>query len=132
MLNPFPIQWLALLAYFLLRLFIGGILIFLAINHYRYRRELQQVFVLSWFPYGRFISLAFPLGECIIACFILAGAWTQFACLALMVMSSKMIIMRNWFDHHSLPPKIFYVLLFGATVSLFITGAGLLAFDLPI
>lgn len=132
MLNPFPIQWLALFAYLILRVCIAGILIFLGIQHWRYRHELKNVLVLSWFPFGRFTSLVFPLGELIIAGFILVGAHTQYAALAIMAMSLKMLLMRNWFAHHSIPPKIFYVLLLGAAFSLFITGAGALAVDLPI
>jgi hypothetical protein len=50
----------------------------------------------------------------------------------LIAMCLKMFVMRNWFDHPSIPTKLFYVLLFAASVSLFITGAGVFAFDLPI
>lgn len=132
MLNPFPIQFLALFAYFLLRLFIGSTLIYLAITHFKYRNELKDVLVVSWFPYGRFTTNAFVIGELLLGSLFIAGAFTQFAALASILMSSKMLIMRNWFEHHTLPPKMVYLLLFGISLSLFITGAGAFAFDLPI
>lgn len=132
MLNIFPIQFLSLFAYFILRLFIGGILMYLGIKHFAYRKELQHILRLSWFPYGTFVALVFPIGEIIIASMILFGAYTQIAVLAIMAMSIKMIIMRNWFAHHSIPSKLFYVLLLGGAISLFITGAGVFAFDLPL
>ena len=131
MLNPFPIQFLSLFAYFLLRLFVGSILIYLGISHYKHRSELKNVLTLSWFPYGTFTIYAFAIGELIIGSLLIAGAYTQYAALAVMAMSFKMLIMRGWFQHHTLPPKIFYLLLFGASLSLFITGAGAIAFDLP-
>lgn len=131
MLNPFPIQFLSLFAYFLLRLFVGGILIYLGISHYKHRNELKNILTLSWFPYGTFTVYVFAIGEFIIGAFLIAGAYTQYAALAVIIMSIKMLIMRGWFSHHKLPSKIFYVLLFAASLSLFITGAGALAFDLP-
>ena len=132
MLNPFPVQFLSLFAYFLLRLFVGGILLYLGCKHFKYRRELKDVLVLSWFPYGRFTSSAFVFGEFILGILIVAGVFTQYVALCIMLMCIKMMVMRGWFAHHSLPPKSFYVLLFGSALTLFITGAGALAFDLPI
>lgn len=132
MLNIFPIQFLSLFAYFILRLFIGGILFFLGMRHYSYREELQHVLVLSWFPYGRLVTTVFILGELLAAAFILIGAFTQLAALAVILMSLKMLCVRDWFDHPSIPSKIFYLLLLGASITLFITGAGVFAVDLPL
>jgi len=132
MLNPFPIQFLAMFAYFLLRITIGFALLYLGVKHYKARDELKNILVLSWFPYGAFAALTFAVGEIMIGGFLIAGAYTQYAALALMVMSIKMLFMRNWFNHPSIPQKIFYFLLLGASFSLFITGAGVFAFDLPI
>lgn len=132
MLNPFPIQFLALFAYFLLRLCVGSVLIYLGLKHFSYREELRHVLTLSWFPFGRFTAYTFACAEILIGAFLIAGAYTQYAVLLLMLMSTKMLVMRSWFDHHSIPSKLFYFLLFGASLSLFITGAGVLAFDLPI
>lgn len=131
MLNPFPIQFLSLFAYFLLRLFVGSVLIYLGISHFKYRNELKNVLTLSWFPYGMYTAYTLAIGEFVIGSLLVAGAYTQYAALALMVMSLKMLVMRNWFAHHTIPPKMVYLLLFATSLSLFITGAGVLAFDLP-
>lgn len=132
MLNPFPIQFLSLFAYFLIRLFIAGILTYLGFTHLKHRKELQNILTLSWFPYGKFTTTVFIIGEFLIAGFIFTGAFTQYAAMAVMAMSLKMIIFRQYFEHPTIPPKIFYILLFGTGLSLFVTGAGVLAFDLPI
>lgn len=132
MLNPFPIQFLSLFAYFVLRVTVASLLVYLGFLHLKHRRELKDVLKLSRFPYGSFVAWAFPLGEIIVGLFLFAGAWTQFAALAVMAMSLKMLIMRSWFDHPAIPSKLFYFLLLGAATSLFITGAGTFAFDLPI
>ncbi len=132
MLNPFPIQFLALLAYFILRATIASILIYLGFTHFRQREELKNVLTLSWFPYGTFMTWGFVVLEITTGLFIFAGAHTQYAVLLVCIMSAKMILMRHWFEHPSIPPKLFYVLLLGASLTLFITGAGAFAFDLPI
>lgn len=132
MLNPFPIQFLALFAYFLLRLFVGSVLIYLALSHHKHREELKDILTFSWFSYGRFVTTSVIVGEFIIGSLLIAGAYTQYAALAVMALCFKMIIMRNWFAHSSFPSRLFYFLLLGTSLSLFITGAGALAFDLPI
>ena len=132
MLNPFPIQFLALFAYFVLRVTIAVCLLYLGTTHWRRRDELQHVLRLSWFPYGRFAATVFPLGELVIGFFLLAGAYTQFAALAVCLMSIKLLLLRNYFSHPSIPEKLFYFLLLGAATTLFITGAGVPAFDLPL
>jgi uncharacterized membrane protein YphA (DoxX/SURF4 family) len=132
MLNPFPVQFLALFAYFILRLFVGGVLLYLGIRHLKYKVELRDIFRFSWFPFGTFSVVTFAVGELVLAVLILVGAYTQIAALLVGAMSLKMVFLRNYFHHHTIPPKIFYVLLLGVAVTLFITGAGVLAFDLPI
>lgn len=132
MLNPFPIQFLALYAYLILRVFLGIILLRLGIIHYAHRHELRQVLTLPWFPYGNFTALLFAIGEIVIALMFITGFYTQIAALAAIGMSIKMVVWRQHFAHPTIPQKLFYTLLLGASISLFITGAGHLAFDLPI
>lgn len=132
MLNPFPIQFLALFAYLLLRFFVGSALIYLGLSHFKNRFELQQVLVLSWFPYGRFTTWVFALGEMLIGILFVLGLYTQYAALAAIAMCLKMLILRNLFNHPSIPSRLFYLLLLSCALSLFITGAGVFAFDLPI
>ncbi len=132
MVNIFPIQFLALFAYFLLRLFIAGVLLYLGIQHLRYRDQLQRVLRFPFFPFGRTAVSLFAFSELTIALFILVGAYTQLAALALMAMSIKMIFVQKYTTAPTIPSRIFYVLLLGTGITLFITGAGAFAFDLPI
>lgn len=136
MLNPFPIQYLALFAYFILRLTIAGVLFLLAYRHYRHRHLLQnpspQVPMVFRKLYSYLMPIVFPLAEALIAGFILVGAWTQYAVLAVMIMSIKMLFFRHWLPNTLFPSRLFYLLLLGASITLFITGAGVLAFDLPL
>lgn len=132
MLSVFPIHFLALFAHFLLRIVVGFLLLHMGIQHFLYRKELKDILKLSWWPYGLFTTWTFALGEIALGTLIFVGAWTQLATLLVALMSIKMLIMRNWFDHQSIPSKSFYFLLLGATLSLTITGAGVFAFDLPL
>ena len=132
MLNPFPTQWLALLAYFILRFFVGGVLLYLGFNHLKYQSELKHILKLSWWPFGTFSAAALILAEIVLSAMFIFGFFTQYAAIALSIMCLEMIILRGIFDHHSIPTRIFYTLLLGCSISLFITGAGVLAFDLPL
>ena len=132
MLNIFPIQYLALFAYFILRVVTSSILLHLGLQHWRYRRELKAVFTTRWLPISGVAAYVFPIAELVIAGFLLVGAYTQIAALLIIIMSLKLIIVRPWFAHPSIPSRLFYTLLFAVALSLFITGAGAFAFDLPI
>lgn len=132
MLSVFPIHFLALFAYFLLRIVVSFLLLNLGIQHFIHRNELKDILKLPWWPYGLFTTWMFALGEIVLGALIFVGAWTQVATLLVAVMSLKMLIVRNWFNHHTIPSKSFYFLLLGASLSLTITGAGVFAFDLPL
>ncbi len=132
LLNPFPIQFLAMFAYFLLRVCVGLVLLYLGKKHWRARRELGLVFTLSWWPYGKLSAVLLAVFELILGGLFIVGAYTQYAALGLLLMSVKMLVLRNQFTHHTLPSPALYFLLVGISLSLFITGAGALAVDLPI
>lgn len=132
MLNPFPIMWLSLLAYFILRVAVGLTLIHQGLTHSRYKKEL--VLSVSWLTPSTvaagikvmiFTELALGLA-------ITAGWHTQYACLVGMVFAIKMLLLRPRFHTDLLPSRHYYILLLGIFCSLFITGAGAFAFDLPL
>lgn len=80
---------------------------------------------------------AFPIKLLIItelgiAFFLLIGMGTQYAALALIVLSIKMLLWHKRFQQNLVPPRVMYFLLLGAGLCLFITGAGKFAVDLPI
>ena len=132
MLNPFPIQFLALFAYFLLRVTVALVLFVLAWRHFKWRHELAAAFGTPWFPFSSISVWVLILTELIIALMLLVGFYTQYAALALLIVSFKFMMFRPLVAHPTIPPRLLYVLLFGAALSLFITGAGVFAFDLPI
>ena len=132
MLNPFPIQFLSLFAFALLRLFVGGILLYLGSTHLRNRGVLKKTLSVPWFPYGLLSVWIFGLVEILFGAMLILGLYTQIAALGTMIMSLKLIVLNKWFESPHIPDRIFYTLLFAAALSLFITGAGVLAFDLPI
>lgn len=132
MMNPFPIQFLALFAYFILRIFLASILLYLGYKHLKYRNELKQILRFSWFPFGAFATYVFAFGELVLGGLLFVGAQTQIAALFVFCMSLKMLIFRKKFKHHSIPQPIFYILLIAVSLSLIITGAGVFAFDLPL
>ncbi len=77
------------------------------------------------------MALILILAEVVIGGMLIIGAYTQIAALGAMALSIKLLISRGPLPS-ALPPKLFYCLLLGISISLFITGAGLFAVDLPI
>lgn len=132
MLNPFPIQFLALLAYLLLRLAAGAVLVILGARHFKQRTTLYEALSLPFFPFGKITTALFIFFEFSIGALFILGLHTQIAALLLMAMSAKMLFLRKYFSHPALPGRLFYLLLLGISCSLFITGAGAIAFDLPL
>ncbi len=132
MLNLFPIQFLALFAYFVLRVITGLTILWFGHKHYQHRHELSQVLVLPIFPFGKTAVFFLICIEIIIGILLTIGLFTQAGAILLMLLSLKMIFLYNHFHHPTLPSKITYLLLFAIGFSLFITGGGIFAFDLPI
>ena len=132
MLNIFPIQFLAPLAYALLRVCVGFILLRLGRRHLHNRDALAPIFSFSLFPYGRFFVWYLGLIEIGLGILFFIGLFTQVAALLAAVLSLKFIVMHRRFAHPLIPSRMFYTLLLAASLSLFITGAGIFAFDLPI
>lgn len=132
MLNIFPTMFLSLLAHALLRVILGGILIYLGCRHlFKDRVSLQKVLAQRWPRFAPFLVRYFCVVEVLIGGLIFVGAFTQVAAIAAIVLSIKMLVLYRHFAHPSIPPRVFYVLVLGSSLSLFITGAGALAFDLP-
>ena len=127
MLNPFPIQYLALLAYFALRLIVGTLLIAMGIRHIKHKTPL------AWaFPFSTPLSFAFACAEIMFGAMFILGFYTQYASLGTMALSIILLVTHRKTPSKEIPQRIFCVLLFAVSLSLFITGAGAFAFDLPI
>ncbi len=132
MLNPFPLQFLSLFAYFILRIIIGFVFLVLGYRHFKQRESLYSALTLSFFPYGKMTTILFILTELTIGTLFVLGLYTQIAAILTILMSAKMLFIRQRFVHDALPSRLVYLLFFGIGWSLFITGAGVFAFDLPI
>lgn len=132
MLNPFPIQFLALFAYTILRICVGCTLVYLGFSHLKHRQELRENFSFRFFPYGLFFATYLGLVELFVGALFILGFYTQIAALLSILLSLKLIILNTRIASEYIPPRVFYTLLIGASFSLLITGAGFFAFDLPI
>ncbi len=132
MLNLFPIQFLALLAYAILRVFAGLILLALGIRHLKGRSLFAEQFSAAGFPFGWFFAWYVGFFEILIGTLFVLGLATQIAALLSILLSLKFLYLRGKMATMLIPERIFWVILIGVSLSLFITGAGAFAFDLPI
>lgn len=130
MLNIFPIQFLALFAYMILRVGTGLILMHLGLTHIRNRHTLASS--LPNMPRPAVILWCLGLLEILVATMLVLGFLTQLGALLIATMSLVCIITHNRFGSTAIPGKSFYLLLLFVSLSLLITGAGAFAFDLPI
>lgn len=132
MLNVFPIQFLAPIAYMVLRLCVGFVFLYLGHRHLKNRRTLMGAFEHVSFAYGSFFVWYMGFFEMLIGVLFILGLYTQIAALLSMILIAKLFFLRKRLVHPLLPGPLARVLLFFASMSLFITGAGIFAFDLPI
>lgn len=119
MLNPFPIQFLAPLAYFLLRVVLGFLILRLAKRSLKNDLKTKTSNVVAGMELG-------------IGAMLILGIYTQIAALITVLLTIPAVI-----QPHS-PLRVFQtnrnttLLMCVIAISLFITGAGAFAFDLPI
>ncbi len=124
MLNLFPIQWLSLVAYMILRLSIGVLFIHYAKVHFGQRMQCTHQASIK--------ILLFALYEFFIGLLFLFGAFTQIAALFAIAYGIGLAIIKSRISAVSLPPHPVLFLIFAISLSLFITGAGIAAVDLPV
>ena len=126
-------MFLSLLAHAILRLFVGGTLVYLGYRHARKdRASLRAVLSEHWPNMAGFFIWYLALLEIVIGVLFIFGAWTQAAAIVSGVLSIKMLLFRRRLAHPSIPQPLYYILLLAASLSLFITGAGAPAVDLPL
>ena len=136
MINLFPTMFLALVAYAVLRVFIGFALLNLGVTHYRNNRGELATVIATRFPFlsklARFIAFKYAVIEIVLGCLFIVGFATQIAAIVAAILSIKMLILRKTFTYPLVPTPVFWFLTLGISISLFITGAGILAIDIPI
>lgn len=127
MLNVVPIQFLALFAYLLLRVTIGIVLLILGTQLTQHALSMSRI--VSYRPY----TLAAVGILCLISSgLLILGLFTQIGALFVVSMAAGQLLYPNHTLRTLVPHPLFWLLLLGAGLTLFITGAGALAFDLPI
>ncbi len=134
MLNPFPIQFLAMLAYALLRLCVGFLFFRAGLRHIKNRQQLTEplAHTFPFFPFGRTALWMTVITELMVGSMFFLGLYTQIAAIISMAFCLKFAIWNRRLPSEFFEGRSFYTLLFFASLSLFITGAGAFAFDLPI
>lgn len=132
MLNPFPIQFLALVAYTLVRVFLGLVLLNLGITHVRKRKEVSKSFRLPLFPESPFVVTLFGLAEILLGTLFMLGFSTQYAALGTIFMSIFVLFVYRRIASPHIPQKLSWGFILITACSLFITGAGIFAYDLPL
>lgn len=134
MLNPFPeLLSLGLLAPLILRVVVGGI--FLNTGYLKLTKEKQRwaVFMntIRLKPAKQFVT-ALGIIEIVAGIMLILGLYTQYACLVLIVLVAKEWFVEYREDVLVVRDIVFYTLVGAILVSLLFTGAGFLAFDLPL
>ena len=122
MLNPFPIQFLSLLAYFILRFFFGMIFVHFGFTHI-HARKTSSIFQKS---------VILGIIEIILGSMFVLGFSVQVASLISLCVLCYYLYLRRRHTHFMVPQKSFIVLMGAVSLALCITGAGAFAFDLPI
>lgn len=137
MINPFPTVFLALIAYAVLRVAVGFMLVYLGYQHSIPRKVALRKALSACAPhflsrYTGFFVVCFGVAEIILGLMFVAGFFTQIAAIATVLFALKMLYFRKHLTYPLVPTPMFFLLLIGVSISLFITGAGVFAFDIPI
>ncbi len=132
MLNPFPgLLSFALIGPFILRLVIG--LVFLDLGILKFKSEKQswiESFKALHLNPAEFLVSLFGLIEIIGGALLLAGAWTQIAALAFVILVGLEFYVEYRDASVLKRDFVFYLLVLAIAVSLLLTGAGAFAFDI--
>ena len=127
MLNPFPLQFLALLGYFILRVFVGWLLFWQGYNLlYQARQHTTEKLPPRW------ILLSVGSIEIILGIQFLLGFMTQIATLVTICLAIAILLRPHSDLRTHLPDSSFWLLLIGVCMCLFITGADAFAYDFPL
>lgn len=132
MLNLFPLQFLSLIAYTLLRIVIGIVFLHQARKHGITFNTIAPQIHWPIIKNGKIILTLIIICECIIGGLFILGLFTQVAAIMSIGLGMKLLIWHKRFPNGSIPSPLSLILLLAISASLFITGAGILAFDLPI
>lgn len=134
MLNPFPdLLVYSMMAPFIVRLAVGLIFIrFGALGISADRHRLAQVFERFGARPGMFFAVFVSLIELIAGAMLVVGFYTQIAAVATALISIGLIWEKLLGRKFGSEGVLFDLLLLSVSLSLLFSGAGFLAFDLPL
>jgi uncharacterized membrane protein YphA (DoxX/SURF4 family) len=134
--NLFPTMFLALIAHTALRVVFGSILLVLGYKHLTTGRAPMAAAIATCSPRlsgaAGVFAVYVALVEIVLGFMFIFGAYTQVAALVAIAFSLKMLMFRRYFALGLMPSPAFFVLAIGVSLSLFITGAGAFALDIPL
>lgn len=127
MLNVVPIQFLAMFAYLFLRITVGITLLL-------FGTQLAQLALsMSTLTSRRaYLLILIAILSLVSSGLLILGLFTQIGALFVIGLAFTQLVAPNHTIKGLIPSSLVWFLLLGAGVSLFITGAGVFAFDLPI
>jgi|TARA_Y100000310_G_scaffold122869_2_gene121625 uncharacterized membrane protein YphA (DoxX/SURF4 family) len=134
MLNPIPeLLTLGFFAPFILRVVAGLIFLSLGYRHAVKERAATTAAVNErWGQVGTFFVWYLGIAEVTAGLLILLGLWTQIGAVIGAVIAVKMLLLKRKHAVLAKESTAFYGLLLAICLSLLISGAGALAFDLPL
>ncbi|MEK7207938.1 MAG: DoxX family protein [Patescibacteria group bacterium] len=133
MLNPLPdLLAFGLLAPFLLRVTLGLVFLDFGWNKLRRKDEKAAFFEsLGWRPGARY-ALVLGIVEVVCGLALLVGVYTQIAALAAAVILAGALYLKQKHREKWPHDRRLFLLLLVISLSLIFSGAGFLAFDLPL
>lgn len=134
MLNPFPeLLVFGFFAPTLLRLAAAGVFLYVVSAQWERREAMAKIpFPIIGTSWGMGVVWVAVIIELIIAGMLLAGYYTQIAALLGMVAATKYFYFEKWWPTFAPLSRVTSVLLFVILISLLLSGAGALAYDLPL
>lgn len=133
MLNPFPsLLMFGILAPFIIRVSLGAVLLYIAVEHFRSKREIAEVLSPLMGRSSKWAWVLLCAIEVSAGALLVVGAWTQIASIVVILLVLKTFFIRPSLRHLSPLSRSAYVLMCMMALSLLLSGAGGFAFDLPL
>ena len=133
MLNPFPsLLMFGILAPFIIRVSLGATLLYIAVEHFRSKREIAGVLSPLMGRSSKWAWVLLCSVEVVAGALLVVGAWTQIGAIVVLLLALKTFFIKPSLRHLSPLSRSTYVLMCMMALSLLLSGAGGFAFDLPL
>ena len=133
MLNPFPsLLMFGILAPFIIRVSLGATLLYIAVEHFRSKKEIAEVLSPIMGRSSKWAWMLLCGFEVLAGALLVVGAWTQIASVVVILLALKTFLIKSSLRHLSPLSRSTYALMCMMALSLLLSGAGGFAFDLPL